>query len=97
MQQSPTVRVAVIGCGGAAWVAAAPDGRFDASNLDADLPLHWIVADRPVSPLPLEIFMKDYFEPRLLPRLLAGEEFGTNMKNGNFATAETGVKSASGL
>ena len=28
--------------------------------------------------------------------VLAGEEFGTNMKNGNFATSETGARSATG-
>jgi hypothetical protein len=31
--------------------------------------------DDPLTPLPLEIFMRDYYEPRLLPRILAGEKF----------------------
>ena len=28
--------------------------------------------------------------------VLAGEEFGTNMKNGNFATSDTGARSMTG-
>ena len=28
--------------------------------------------------------------------VVAGEEFGTNMKNGNFATSETGARSTTG-
>jgi len=31
--------------------------------------------DDPMRPLPVEIFMRDYYEPRLLPRVLAGEKF----------------------
>lgn len=52
------------------WVVVAQDGRFDASNLDELQGLHWVVPDDPMRPLPLEIFMRDYYEPRLLPRLL---------------------------
>jgi hypothetical protein len=52
----------------------APDGRFDTSELDGASALHWIVDDDPMRPLPLEIFMRQYYTPRLLPRLLAGEK-----------------------
>jgi hypothetical protein len=52
-----------------------PDGRFDTNNLDNNRGLHWLMPDDPLAPLPLEIFMRDYYEPRLLPRILAGEKF----------------------
>ncbi|MCP4696239.1 MAG: PQQ-binding-like beta-propeller repeat protein [Gammaproteobacteria bacterium] len=57
------------------WVAVDNAGRYD-SNRPGDLPaLSWVMTDDPLRPLPLELFMKDYYEPRLLPRLLAGETF----------------------
>ena len=31
--------------------------------------------DAPTKPVPLTIFYREYYEPHLLPRLLAGEEF----------------------
>jgi WD40 repeat protein/uncharacterized caspase-like protein len=52
------------------WVVIAPDGRFDANNLDETKGLHWVTPDAPFSTLPLEIFMRDYYEPQLLGRLL---------------------------
>ena len=52
------------------WVIVAPNGRFDASGLDEIEGLSWIVPDDLMHPVPLEIFMRDYYEPRLLPRLI---------------------------
>lgn len=52
------------------WVVIAPDGRFDANNLDETKGLHWVAPDAPFSTLALEIFMRDYYEPQLLGRLL---------------------------
>jgi len=57
------------------WVVVDPEGRFDTNNLEDIKGLHWIMPDDPMQPLPLEIFMKDYYEPRLLPRILNGEQF----------------------
>lgn len=57
------------------WVVVDPEGRFDTNNLDNNRGLHWVMPDDPLTPLPLEIFMRDYYEPRLLPRILAGEKF----------------------
>jgi WD40 repeat protein len=57
------------------WSVVAPDGRFDTDRLDGSRALHWVVSDRPTSALPLEVFMRDYYEPRLLPRLLHGDQF----------------------
>lgn len=55
------------------WVVVDPEGRFDASDLDEIQGVHWFAPDDPLKPLPLEIFMRDYYEPRLLARIFAGE------------------------
>jgi hypothetical protein len=54
------------------WVAVAPDGRFD-TNMDlTDMRgAHWIEKGQSFAPLPLDLFMRDYYEPRLIPRLLS--------------------------
>ncbi len=57
------------------WVVVDSVGRFDTNNLEEVKGLHWIMPDDPLRPLPLEIFMRDYYEPRLLPRILRGERF----------------------
>jgi hypothetical protein len=56
------------------WAVIDPRGRFDTSELEQTKGLYWIAADDPMRPLPIEMFMRDYYEPRLLPRLLAGEQ-----------------------
>jgi WD40 repeat protein len=56
------------------WVVVDAAGRFDASSLEEIRGLHWIMPDDPLRPLPLEIYMRDYYYPRLLQRILAGEE-----------------------
>ena len=55
------------------WVVLDPEGRFDASDLDEIQGVHWLAPEDPLKPLPLEIFMRDYYEPRLLARILSGE------------------------
>ena len=59
---------------GEGWAVVAPDGRFDASDLDVGAPLHWTSVTDPMRPLPLEIFMRDYYTPGLLARILKGEK-----------------------
>ena len=57
------------------WVVVTPDNRFDTNrNLDNIEGLHWLMPDAPFTPLPLEIFMRDYYEPRLLARLMKCSE-----------------------
>lgn len=56
------------------WFVTAPDGRFDTNNLDSNAKIHWMTPDDPLNPLPVEIFMRDYFEPKLLSRILSGEK-----------------------
>ena len=53
------------------WAVVGTDGRFDTSELDGGAPLSWIVMDQPLRPLPLEIFMRQYYTPRLLTRRVA--------------------------
>jgi hypothetical protein len=36
--------------------------------------LSWVFPDEPLRALPPEIFMRDYYQPRLLPKLLGGEK-----------------------
>lgn len=55
------------------WNIVSPDGRFDSSDLEEVKGLRWVMPDQPMTPLPLEIFMRDYYEPRLLRRILKGE------------------------
>lgn len=53
------------------WVVTTPDGRFDTNKpLDNIEGLHWVMPDDPMTPRPLELFMRQYYEPGLLPRLL---------------------------
>ena len=57
------------------WAMVGADGRYDASD-PADLEdLAWVMPDAPTEPVPLSVFYRDYYEPQLLPRLLAGETF----------------------
>lgn len=56
------------------WAVVDPNGRFDTSDLDGGAALHWTVEDDPTHSLPLEVFMRDYYTPRLLSRIMNGEE-----------------------
>jgi WD40 repeat protein len=56
------------------WVVADAQGRFDAARLD-DIPqAHWVLDREPDQALPIEMFMKDFYEPQLLAKILAGEK-----------------------
>jgi len=52
------------------WVVTTPDGRFDTNNLDEIKGFHWVFPDDPFRPLPAEHYLRNYYEPRLLPRTL---------------------------
>jgi WD40 repeat protein len=60
---------------GGTWVVISPDGRFDTNTLEGIVGLHWVFPDDPFRTLAPEVFLRDYYEPRLLPRLMAGESF----------------------
>jgi WD40 repeat protein len=56
------------------WAVVDTDGRFDTDNLDQINGLNWVFPDEPFRALAPEIFMRDYYQPKLLPRLLRGEK-----------------------
>jgi hypothetical protein len=55
-------------------IVVTSDGRFDTNDLEIVKGAHWIVPEEPFRALPPEIFMRDYYEPRLLSRLISGEQ-----------------------
>ncbi|PYP84488.1 MAG: hypothetical protein DMF61_19980 [Blastocatellia bacterium AA13] len=57
------------------WVVVDSEGRFDASSLEYLKDLHWLMPDDPVHALQLELLLRDYYQPRLLARILSGERF----------------------
>jgi hypothetical protein len=57
------------------FVSSTPAGQFDAVDLETISGLHWVFPDDPFRPLSPEIFMREYYEPRLVQRILSGEQF----------------------
>ncbi len=55
------------------WAVVDSQGRFDTNNIEDLEYLHWVMPDDPLRALPLDIFMRDYFSPGLLARLVRGE------------------------
>jgi len=53
------------------WLAVAPDGKFDLSDIDSLEAVSWRMPDDPLRPLAPEMFMRDFYEPRLVSRLIA--------------------------
>ncbi len=72
-RQKPVAHLAMTSRGRLVVVDA--EGRFDAGSLEELDLLHWVRGEEPYRALPLELFMRDYFEPRLLWRLLGREKF----------------------
>jgi WD40 repeat protein len=56
------------------WMIRDNLGHFDSNRLEEIKGVSWFVQDSPLSVFPPEIFMRDYFEPRLVPRLLVCQE-----------------------
>jgi WD40 repeat protein len=53
------------------WVITDEDGRFNPDNLENVSGLHWAIKNDPYRVMAPEVFMRDYYEPRLLSRLLS--------------------------
>jgi len=51
------------------WAVVDFASRFDTDNLEGAGALHWILDSEQMRALPLEIFMRNYYQPHLLPRL----------------------------
>jgi WD40 repeat protein len=56
------------------WTVADSVGRFDSDSLDDNSTLHWIMSNERLQPLPLEMFMRQYYTPKLLLKLLTNAE-----------------------
>ena len=78
------------------WAVTDTSGRYDTSDpgneSDRSPPISWVVGDQPNRALPLEIFMRNYYEPRLLPRLLAGDKFPELPSLADLNRVQPGVK-----
>jgi len=60
------------------WVIYTPAGQFDTNtDIEDDDVLHWSIPGNALSTLPLDVFMRDYYEPKLFDRLLACTENDT--------------------
>lgn len=55
------------------WVVVDALGRFDTNDFDYLPLLHWIYPEYPLTPVPIESYVREYYEPGLLSRLLSGE------------------------
>ena len=55
------------------WLTVTPEGRFDARWLEDVEEVHWVLSDEPDRTHPIELFMREYYEPQLLARLVDRE------------------------
>ncbi len=72
---------------GDTWLFADTAGRFDLKDIEGQNTADWVMPDDPLRPLSPTIFMRDYFEPRLLPRLVACHEAEARGDNDSCAKA----------
>lgn len=64
----------LLGGKGGSWVAVSESNQeFDTNNFEELQSLSWVFPDDKRHAMPAEIFMRDYYEPRLLARVLAGD------------------------
>ncbi len=56
------------------WAVTDPEGRFDVTSLEDEVWLHWVAQDAPFTPLPITVFMRDYYEPGLLSKVWKREK-----------------------
>jgi WD40 repeat protein len=57
------------------WIVIDPESRFDTDDLDSPKGIFWRLPEEPFHLLPPEIFVRGYYEPQLLRRILDGETF----------------------
>lgn len=61
---------------GGGWAVVDPDGRFDVSDPDEVKGLYWVVTEQGrAATYGIELFFRQYYEPGLLRRIVAGENF----------------------
>ena len=64
----------ILNYGDTSWAVVDSEGRFDTNNLNGGSPLGWLISSDPQHPLPLEIFMRDYYRPQLLSKVLRHQQ-----------------------
>jgi sugar lactone lactonase YvrE len=74
------------------WAVTDPDGRFFTDDPDRLHGLSWVAPDAPSKRLPVELLIRDYFQPRLLPMSLDGEQFARIQPLGRLNHASPLVK-----
>ena len=74
-QQVATMTVSQTG----GWMVTAPSGRFDASDLESNKMVAWVLETNPMQALPAEVFMRDYYTPGLLVKILNGGYLGPHV------------------
>ncbi len=70
---SGTILVRLFAFSDGSWAVVDPQGRFDTNQLEELEYLHWVMPDDPLRALPLDIFMREYFSPGLLARVMRGD------------------------
>src|SRR5258708_16734186 len=71
--------------------------RFDSNSFYGKARAAWVAPLLSNKPLPLEIFIRDYYEPALFSRFLAGEKFSTLQCVEKLNVAQPVVKIASAV
>ncbi|MBI3775328.1 MAG: WD40 repeat domain-containing protein, partial [Gammaproteobacteria bacterium] len=54
------------------WLAWSTDGRFDTNSLDKIDSFAWLMPDDPDRSLPAELYIRDYYSPKLVAALASG-------------------------
>ncbi|WP_315712586.1 MULTISPECIES: caspase family protein [unclassified Bradyrhizobium] len=55
------------------WTVATPEGMFDTNAIEESQSAGWVLPDEPLRAWPLTIFMRQYYEPHLLSKVLNRE------------------------
>lgn len=61
------------------WVWSAPNGKFDTDNLDNISAVNWVFSDMPYKPLSAEVFLRDFYSPKILSNLALSEVKDSNL------------------
>ena len=68
----------LIGTNKADWIFVTPEGNVDANRLEDIDEVYWITHDEPYAAHPIELFMREYFEPQLLTRVVKSKQSDIN-------------------
>ncbi len=68
-----TLLTRLVVLGDDSWAVVAPDGRYDAADPGDVAGLSWVMQDEPYRAVPVEVFYREFYQPRLAVRLMAGD------------------------